>query len=94
VVYVHTEQTVELCHGCWESSETDHAQHARTEHRVVSGKLCAPPSLDAAAMLSALDAALQGQPGARVYAPELCLAAGAHERAQVEQRRFDMLQGG
>jgi hypothetical protein len=66
-------------------------QMASDQHAFISGKLCAPPSLSAPELLAAVDRVLASAPGVRLFAPELCVAAGQLERAQVERRRTAML---
>jgi len=92
VVYVHTEQVAHLCKSCWEDASQNHATHTTADHRVVTGKICAPPTMTPDEILDALDAAVQALPGVRVFAPSLCDAAAARARAEIERRRFAMLQ--
>ncbi|MBP6633908.1 MAG: hypothetical protein KA297_31100 [Kofleriaceae bacterium] len=94
VAYVHTEQVVLLCQECSLRHGAGHPHQTR-EHRVVRGKLCAPPGLAPAALLAALDAAVAaaGQDGLRVLVPALADAAGDPARAEVERRRWAMLDG-
>lgn len=91
VVYSHTESVVIQCPACWEDTQLDHAQHHPVEHRMVVGKICAPPTLDAKVLLDALDASLAGQRSLRLFVPELCAAAGDRARADVARRRLEML---
>jgi len=92
VLYVHTEQMITLCKDCWQNPELDHA-HGTAEHVVVSGKLCAPPSIGPRELLASLDAAVEAEGGVSVLVPELCRAAGESERSDVEARRMVMLGG-
>lgn len=94
MAYVHTEQVVLLCQECSLRHGAGHPHQTR-EHRVVRGKLCAPPGLAPAALLAALDAAVAaaGQDGLRVLVPALADAAGDPARAEVERRRWAMLDG-
>ncbi len=92
VVYVHTEQMAHLCKRCWEDASLDHASHTTADHRVVMGKICVPPMMTPGEVLNAVDAAVQVHPGVRVFAPSLCDAAAQRTRAEIERRRFDMLQ--
>jgi hypothetical protein len=91
VLYPHTEGFVVMCAHCWESEDVDHAGHGEAEHHVVHGKLCAPPTVDPAALRRALDDAAQ-RAGARVFVPELSRLAGDPARAEVESRRAAMLE--
>jgi len=92
VLYVHTEQMSVLCASCWANPGVDHARHASTDHRVISGKLCAPPTIEARDLLRALDDLLEQTPEARIVVPALARAAGQVERADVEERRMAMLE--
>jgi hypothetical protein len=92
VLYVHTEQVALVCASCWANPGTDHARHASTDHRVIRGKLCAPPTVDARDLLRALDNLLEQTPEIRVVVPALARAAGQIERADVEERRIAMLE--
>jgi hypothetical protein len=94
VIYVHTEQVVHLCSACWEETSTRHKTHATSEHRVVTGKLCAPPEIPPAALLAAVDRLLAAAPGLRLFVPDLADAAGDTKRRDVEQRRHGMLTDG
>jgi hypothetical protein len=93
VLYPHTEKFVILCRHCWSDEKLDHLQHGQEEHHVVRGKLCAPPSVGAAELRRALDAAVT-QASVRVFVPELSELLGDHARADVEARRMAMLDGG
>ncbi|HMR05258.1 MAG TPA: hypothetical protein PKA88_05760 [Polyangiaceae bacterium] len=55
VLYVHTEQFQVLCRSCWEAGRVNSDRHQEVEHRVVTGKLCAPPGVNAAALREHLD---------------------------------------
>jgi hypothetical protein len=92
VLYVHTEQFVELCSSCWNDPDLDHADHHRAERHLVTGKLCAPPTLTAPELLAALDGALRGEPDVRIFVPDLAILAGDPERAAVERRRMTMIE--
>ncbi|MEO1203477.1 MAG: prenyltransferase, partial [Pseudomonadota bacterium] len=91
IIYSHTENFTEICSSCWSDTDIDHEQHDVETHSVVTGRIAAPPSIDAKQLLAELDAALAEDAGCRLYAPSLALIAGETERASVEQRRFDML---
>lgn len=91
VVYSHTEQYVVLCHACWLSEQTDHADHQARDEHVVAGRIAAPPDIEPADLLRQLDQAIAARPPCRIYAPALCEAAGLHERGAMERRRFDMI---
>jgi hypothetical protein len=92
LLYVHTEQVVQLCASCWTRHGTNHADHGRDEHRVVRGKLCAPPGISPQALRSALDQALQGEDGVQLFVPDLTRLSGDERRADVEARRWAMLE--
>ncbi len=92
VLYVHTEQFVVLCANCWNDPDVDHAVHRTDEHRVVAGKLCAPPTMAPREVMAALDGVLGAVPEVRVYVPDLVAAAGDSQRADVERRRMAMLE--
>lgn len=92
VVYVHTEQVAHMCVACWEDASEDHASHTTADHPVAMGKICAPPAMTPDEVLDALDAAVQAQPGVRLFAPSLCDAAAEGARAEIERHRFAMLQ--
>lgn len=90
-IYSHTEQFVVLCDKCWRTEETDHAEHQGRNEHVVVGRIVAPPDIEPGELLSQLDKAIAARSPCRIYTPELCEAAGLHERAAVEQRRFAMI---
>jgi hypothetical protein len=91
VIYSHSESYSVLCAGCWRDESIDHA-HARTEQKhVVQGRIAAPPDLAPDELLRRIDSAMAARAPCRVYAPDLCEAAGLPERAEMERRRFDML---
>lgn len=91
VIYPHTEQYVVLCGACWRSEQVDHADHQMRDEHVVLGRIAAPPDIEPGDLLRQLDAAIADRSPCRIYAPELCEAAGFPERAAVERRRFDMI---
>lgn len=98
VVYCHTDQIRILCRQCARGrGGGDHAHHDgpgqdadREDTRVVSGAICAPPSVPAAELLAALDRAAADD-GIDLVAPELCARAGLTERARFEVRRHAAL---
>lgn len=90
-LYVHTDRYRVLCRSCWEQAE--HAVHGEEEeHRVVTGKLVAPPGMALTAVGEALDAGLKAAGTVRLYVPDLWAAVGDVPRAEVERRRAGMLQ--
>jgi hypothetical protein len=92
VIYSHTENFSILCAGCWRDQDIDH-EHGETEEKhVVSGRIAAPPDVAPGDLLRQLDAAMAQRAPCRVYAPDLCAAAGLADRAAFERRRFGMLQ--
>lgn len=92
VVYVHTEQVVFFCAECWSTPGLEHDHETSVEHRVVYGKICASPSIDAARLLAHLDELVEDSDGLRILAPELAHAAGLSERSEIESRRMAMLE--
>lgn len=90
-IYPHTEQFVVLCEACWRSERTDHADHQTKDEHVVTGRIVSPSDIDPAVLLRQLDEVMADRSVCRIYAPALCEAAGLHERASVERRRFDMI---
>lgn len=93
IVYAHSENYQVLCASCWRDPDLDHETHERMEKHVVTGRIAAPPNLEPANLLDQLDQALARRDPCRLYAPDLCIAAGADSRAETERRRFDMLRG-
>lgn len=91
VFYVHTEQAHQICSSCWSNPGVDHADHTAAEHRVVAGKLCAPPSVQADQLLAAVDRLLSANADVRLFIPDLAEAAGQPDRAAIERRRTQML---
>lgn len=92
VLYVHDEQFSAVCAACWADETVDHADH-RTEQHIVTGKLCAPPSIAPHALLGALDHLLERSPEVRLFVPDLADLAGDPARASVERRRMAMIKG-
>ncbi|MEM7431378.1 MAG: prenyltransferase [Pseudomonadota bacterium] len=91
IVYSHTENYQEVCANCWRDRELDHECYAPEEKYVVVGKIAAPAEQDLGVLIEQLDAAIADRDPCRLYAPELCRAAGLSDRAAIEQRRFDLL---
>jgi hypothetical protein len=91
LVYVHTEQFVQLCHSCWERFDSEQHDHRQVEHHVVTGKICVPSSVEPAAIRAALDDGVAGAEGVELYVPELSRELGEHARAEVEERRMRMI---
>lgn len=93
IVYSHSENFKVLCAACWRNDRLDHS-HASEEvtHHVVRGRIAAPLELSPMDLLQQLDAAMSKREPCRLYIPELCDAAGLSDRADVERRRYDMLQ--
>ena len=90
-VYSHTSNIYHLCAACWRDETVQHERHETEEHKVVHGRIAVHPDIPAAEALARIDAAYAGLAGARLFAPDLCDAAGQPERATLERRRFDML---
>ena len=93
LVYSHTESYRELCACCWRDPDVDHERHDVEEQHVVTGRIAAPEEVAPGDLLAQIDKALAERVPCKLYAPELCRAAGFEERAAVEQRRFEMLMG-
>ena len=93
IVYSHTESYREICSRCWRDPDVDHQSHEVAEKHVVTGRIAAPRDMEPEVLLAQIDAALAERVPCRLYAPELCEAAGLAERAAVERRRFEMLTG-
>lgn len=91
VIYAHTEQSLQLCAACWRSESIDHAKHELREAHAVVGRIAAPPHIEPAELLRQLDQAIADRPSCRIYVPDLCVAAGLLERAEVERRRYAMI---
>jgi hypothetical protein len=91
VVYSHSEGFVTLCANCWRDPDVDHQHHATVDKHVVTGRIAAPPDFDVCELLRQLDAAIAKRDTCRVYAPDLCEAAGLTDRAAFERRRFAMI---
>lgn len=93
IVYSHTESFREICYSCWRDPNVDHESHEPVEKHVVTGRIAAPKDIAPEALLAQIDAAVAERGPCRLFAPELCEAAGLEERAAVERRRFEMLAG-
>jgi hypothetical protein len=93
VVYSHSETYVLLCASCWRSSDVDHKHDETVEKHVVTGRIAAPADFDPHELLRQLDAAVAKREPCRIYAPDLCEAAGLADRAAFERRRFEMITG-
>lgn len=90
-IYTHTEQLVQLCATCWRSETVNHAKHELRDAHAVIGRIAAPPHIEPAELLRQLDQAIADRPNCRIYVPDLCVAAGFPERAEVERRRYAMI---
>ena len=93
VLYVHTEQYHVLCRTCWEAGTLSGDTHQNVEHRVVTGKLCAPPDTSPSALLDQLDRLVAKAEGVQLLLPELAREIGDGPRAEVEARRLAMIDG-
>ena len=93
VLYVHTEQYQVLCRSCWEAGRMSNDAHQEAEHRVVTGKLCAPPGTSPRALLDQLDRLVADAEGVQLLLPGLAKEAGDEARAEVESRRLAMIDG-
>ena len=67
--------------------------HQEAEHRVVTGKLCAPPGTSPRALLDQLDRLVADAEGVQLLLPGLAKEAGDEARAEVESRRLAMIDG-
>jgi hypothetical protein len=61
------------------------------DKHVVTGRIAAPPDIEARELLHQIDKAMASREPCRIYIPDLCEAAGFPERASVERRRFEMI---
>ena len=93
VVYSHSENYQELCASCWRDPDIDHEHRERLEKHVVVGRIAAPMHVDPSYLLNQLDEAIAKRAPCQIYVPDLCDAAGAEARADVDRRRFQMLSG-
>ena len=93
VVYSHSENYQELCASCWRDPDIDHEHRERLEKHVVVGRIAAPMHVDPGFLLDQLDKAIAKRASCQIYVPDLCDAAGAEARADVDRRRFQMLSG-
>jgi len=91
VVYVHTENYKILCMSCFRDPDTQHEKHDNEEHHVVTGRIAAPPEMNAKDLLAQIDAASAAKISCRIFSPDLCAAAGDDDRSKFEQRQFDIL---
>ena len=91
IVYAHTERYQVLCDACWRAPDVQHERHEESQHYVVTGRIAVAPDIDLGAFVEQLDRALAERPPCRIYAPQLCRAAGLEQRAEVEARRFALL---
>lgn len=93
IIYSHTESFRTLCANCWRDPELDHEDHETMEKHVVTGRIAAPPDIEPADLLDQIDKAMGKRSPCKLYAPDLCEAAGLADRAAIERRRFNMLRG-
>jgi hypothetical protein len=91
IVYSHSENFVQLCESCWRSTDVDHKHDGTVEKHVVTGRIAAPADIDPLELLRQLDAAVAKRTPCRIYAPDLCEAAGLTDRVAFERRRFEMI---
>ncbi len=91
IVYSHTESFHVLCAACWRDETIDHEHKATEEKHVVTGRIAAAPDIAPAVLLNQIDLALKDSPENRIFSPDLCRAAGLHDRAKIEERRYQML---
>ncbi len=93
VLYSHTEQMRIVCTQCWEGGAGGHEHGSNSDHKVVTGKLCSPPSVSEQELLQSLDRVVGAAPDVKLFVPELAQAAGLEERAEIERRRMTMIEG-
>ncbi|MBV9556974.1 MAG: prenyltransferase [Pseudolabrys sp.] len=94
VIYAHSESVTVMCANCWRDPDLDHDRHESVEKQVVRGRIAAPPEMSPARLLEMIDKAVEKQAGqCQLYAPDLCAAAGLHERERIDGRRFALLTG-
>lgn len=91
IIYSHSESYVHLCANCWRNSELDHNHDATVDKHIVTGRIAAPPDLNPSELLRQIDVAIEKRTPCRIYAPDLCEAAGLIDRATFERRRFEMI---
>lgn len=91
VVYVHTENFQILCATCWQDPNNDHTEHAEEEKCIVKGRIAAAKTISASTLLKEIDTAIEKLGHCEIFAPMLCKQSGLEKRADVEQRRFDLL---
>jgi hypothetical protein len=91
IIYAHSESLKLLCANCWRDPDIDHENHDRMEKHVVIGRIATPRHINPVQLLDRIDKAVAKQGRCRLYAPDLCVAAGFEARARVDQRRFDLL---
>lgn len=90
-VYSHTENYHILCNTCWNNEDLQHENHDTEEKHIITGRIAAPPEMAPQTLLAQIDLALKDTPENRIFSPSLCKAANFHDRAKIEQRRFDIL---
>ena len=91
VVYVHTENFRILCSSCWQDPSKDHFEHTSEEKCIVKGRIAAANTVHAEALLKEIDTAMEKLQNCEMFAPTLCKQSGFDKRADIEQRRFDLL---
>ncbi len=91
VIYSHTESLRLICANCWRDPDLDHARHERVQKHVVTGRIAAAPEITPAQLLDMIDKGLAKHGRCRLYAPDLCAAAGLTERERIDRRRFELL---
>lgn len=91
VIYSHSENYQILCSACWNNKDLQHEHDEKDEKHVVTGRIAMPPNANATDLLNKIDKALQDDPRNRIFSPDLCVAAGFSDRAQIEKRRFRIL---
>jgi tetratricopeptide (TPR) repeat protein len=93
IIYPHSEAVRTLCASCWRNPDIDHDKHESMEKHVVIGRIAAPGHMTPVELLDQIDKAMAKRQGCRVYAPDLCVAAGLGDRARIDRRRYDLLAG-
>jgi tetratricopeptide (TPR) repeat protein len=91
VIYSHTENYSILCSTCWRNEAIDHEHKEKEEKHIVTGRIAVPADIEPNDILNKIDSALKDTPENRIFAPDLCRAAGMEDRARIEERRFNLL---
>ncbi|MDO6452504.1 hypothetical protein Q4490_02900 [Neptunomonas phycophila] len=91
VVYVHTENFKILCSTCWRDPNNDHSEHTSEEKCIVRGRIAAAKTVESIELLKEIDTEMEQLQNCEIFAPLLCKQSGFDKRADVEQRRYNLL---